>query len=913
MTVPYAHGARDYLRSRIGSPIPVNEKFPPLSGWTGWHGLVPSGADVEEWCVDPPYRNLGLRLADGVLGIDVDAYDGKSGRLTLAQLERELGKLPPTVRSTSRTDGVSGIRLYRVDGGQAWVGKVSATHGDGSVTEGIELVHYGHRYVMAWPSLHPAGGTYGWLDDEANPLGRVPTLDDLPELPAAWQERLRRGSAATAGQRADLRVGEAQEWLARLDDGEPCSYVRRVRQEIADSLAGDSRHDRVGERQLALIRAGAQGHRGVPTALRLAESAFLSALVGQGGRSGSDTSSEWRRLLEGGIAKVLGTPNDGDAESCRCLDRLVAFDPATGEVMQASADGPPTSAVERTEREAWASPQPLSDAPPPVDVTPLPPVLRDMVTSTALAAQTPVEVPLTFALGVLAATSRGAWDVVVTPGWNAGPTSLYAVTLADSGERKSAGAAPLRRPLEVCERELAKRVAVENRERKLREDRAMAAAKKARSDDDEAGELKALAVAAANRRRPMPALVLSDTTTEALGQHMEEQGGATALLNTEATAFATVAGQYSDKGRAGNVGLLNHAYDAERFADKRVKRAGVTIQRPFLAWAAAVQTEVLTGYANGTTEGSGFLARFLMFLPESMVGTRTVRTDPIPQPVADAWASSIAALHARAWEHYAAMTDDPEDFGDPLVITFTSEAADRLLDYMQALENRKRTDTSLTDLGSWIEKHPARLARLSALFALLDNPYAVTVELRHLTAAMSLSASLIAHATATMRVLRNTSRRGPVSRVLAALKALGSPVVTTTDVHLKVRGQAWVEGADNVREQLAELERLGYVRLLPKVSTGGRPSERWELHPALVEPTSLTFMPYMREQEGGSELPPTLNDSSPLPSPQQHESHESPEPTQAPAPDDCEECGGALLLKRPGRTVCSRCELARSA
>ena len=44
--------------------------------------------------------------------MDVDAYGGKPGAETLARLEAELGSLPQTLMSASRTDGRSGIRWF---------------------------------------------------------------------------------------------------------------------------------------------------------------------------------------------------------------------------------------------------------------------------------------------------------------------------------------------------------------------------------------------------------------------------------------------------------------------------------------------------------------------------------------------------------------------------------------------------------------------------------------------------------------------------------------------------------------------------------------------------------------------------------------------------------------------------------
>lgn len=480
-------------------------------------------------------------------------------------------------------------------------------------------------------------------------------------------------------------------------------------------------------------------------------------------------------------------------------------------------------------QEEWPELEPLTTTPPPVPTEGLPAVLAQMVQAAAANAQAPVEIPLTFALGALSAATRGCWSVDIYPGWGGEPTAVYAVALARSGERKSAGKTAITAALDEAEKRVALTVKAENRDRELRRKAAEARRKKVPEDEDAA--IKEAAIIHENRPRPVPALVLSDTTTEALGVHMQEQGGAAALMNVEATAFRTVAGAYSDNG--GNVGLLNQAYGAERYADRRIKRAGVTIHRPFLAWAAAVQPEALAGYANATTEGSGFLGRFLLLTPESLVGRRVGRGPAIPDAVQRSWDEALASLHARAWDHYAQMTDDPDDFGKPLRLAFSDEAAALLESYKDRVEVAKLESPDLRDLGGWIEKHPARLARIAALFALLENPYATTVGRSHIAAALTLAGPFIEHATAAMRVLRNETEAGPVRRVEEALRALGQPTVTTRDVYKKVHGQGWVKTTDDVRGVLAELAERERLRR-EKVKTGGAPSEAWHVHPSLL-------------------------------------------------------------------------------
>jgi hypothetical protein len=149
------HAAAYRAAGWVGTlPLPAGQKFPPPSGYTGDGGIWPSDQDITAWSNRASDDfNLALRLPENLIGIDVDAYDDKPGAATLADAEARWGALPSTYISSAR-DGVSGIRLYRIPTGLDWPNVVGP---------GIETVRYGHRYVVAAPSINPKTGTaYRW-------------------------------------------------------------------------------------------------------------------------------------------------------------------------------------------------------------------------------------------------------------------------------------------------------------------------------------------------------------------------------------------------------------------------------------------------------------------------------------------------------------------------------------------------------------------------------------------------------------------------------------------------------------------------------------------------------------------------------------------------------------------------------
>lgn len=488
------------------------------------------------------------------------------------------------------------------------------------------------------------------------------------------------------------------------------------------------------------------------------------------------------------------------------------------------------------EPEPWEDPVPLGGGTPdPVPLDGLPPVVRRMVEAVAEQSQAPTEVVLAATLGTLTAATRGAWDVHVREGWNAGPTVLWLAALADSGERKGAGTSPVLSPLVEAEKRLATEVRRANRNREAERQRLEAALKAADAEGDPTGWQRLADALHEARPRPVPGLVISDATTEALGVYLTAQGGAVGIFGTEASSFQTVAGRYDSAG--GNFGLLNHAYDGESYSDLRVKRDGIRVDRPALTWSVAVQPAVMGGYADAQSEGSGFLARFILLCPESKRGRLNLRSAPVPADVAAEWHAVVTRLHAAAWERYSVMVDTlPDELGEPSRIHFTTEAAEVLVSYAEALDRAHADGDTVASLGGWAPKHPARVARLAAVFALAEDPGRRTVEAEHVTAALSIADALIGHAAAGFAIMRHASRKDPEHRLLDALRRLGEPVTTTREVYRAVRAQtSWVTSAEDVRDGLRRLADLGYVRLMAESGPGrGRPSERWEIHPSLI-------------------------------------------------------------------------------
>lgn len=313
--------AHDYLRAGWRGLLWLRPgtKWPPPKGYTGHDGDWPSPADVQTWCDEQPDANIALRLDETVLGIDVDAYGDKPGGKTLTQLEEELGPLPPTVVSSSRTDGISGIRLYRIPPSPSWPNQAG---------DGIELIHHGHRYVVCWPSIHPEGGIYRWVDQRTGEILDLPPRPDrLPNLPQPWYDYLQT-RAGTVANKTDVDNDQVTNWLQQLRPGTPCTKVEDAHRHAAQRLqTGDAaRHDIMVTGTAQLIGLGAWGHAGVTEALTDLRTIFLevSTKPGDGQRTTDQAIAEWRRAVTGAIA-MHHNERPTPPQSCGCP--LPTFDP----------------------------------------------------------------------------------------------------------------------------------------------------------------------------------------------------------------------------------------------------------------------------------------------------------------------------------------------------------------------------------------------------------------------------------------------------------------------------------------------------------------------------------------------------------------------------------------------------------
>ena len=314
---------------------------------------------------------------------------------------------------------------------------------------------------------------------------------------------------------------------------------------------------------------------------------------------------------------------------------------------------------------AWPAPAPLVDIPPSQDypIDALPDLVRQAIEEAEDSIQAPRAFIAASALSAVSFAVQSLYDVRRGEGLQ-GPTSLFMLTIADSGERKSTCDkhfwAPVYEELAKA-RQLA---ALEIDLFQAQED-AWAAKRKGLlkrmesiSSKEKAGSANSLSdlereLAAHEALKPiaprLPRATFYDTTIEAMLATLRFQYPSGALVADEAGA---VFGGHamSPENVMKTFSSLNKLYDGSSIEVDRRTKESFSLEGARLTAFLQTQPATFAHFIDSVGElarGIGFLARFLMLAPASTQGTRMYR-DPVPgRPALSAFARCLAGLLNR--------------------------------------------------------------------------------------------------------------------------------------------------------------------------------------------------------------------------------------------------------------------------
>lgn len=149
--------------------LAARSKVPLIPAASGGHGHLDATTDPVEarhrW-TESPFANIGGRVPDNMVVIDVDPRNG--GNESLAALEATYGLLPPTL--TSNTGG-GGVHLFF-----EYPAGLVTRHTLGA---GLDVKVGGRGYVVLPPSIHPNGHPYQWAEPRQGVAALPATIANL--------------------------------------------------------------------------------------------------------------------------------------------------------------------------------------------------------------------------------------------------------------------------------------------------------------------------------------------------------------------------------------------------------------------------------------------------------------------------------------------------------------------------------------------------------------------------------------------------------------------------------------------------------------------------------------------------------------------------------------------------------------
>ncbi len=382
-----------------------------------------------------------------------------------------------------------------------------------------------------------------------------------------------------------------------------------------------------------------------------------------------------------------------------------------------------------SEGNGWPDPHPLAAKvePEPYPLDALPDTIRAAVEEVVAFVKAPIPMVVSSALAALSLAAQAHMDVSRDSILH-GPTGLFILSIADSGERKSQADKMFTAPIfayQDAQAELAKPVIKEYQaalsaweaEREGILSSVRAAAKAGKPVDKLRADLIEL-----ERDKPepprVPKLIREDATPEGLAKKLQKEWPSAGVISNEAGIVFGAHGMNRESVMR-NLALLNKLWDGGRYqSDRGDEERSRDVRGARLTMGLMIQESTLRAFfdaTKGLARGTGFLARFLPAWPDSTMGTRFY-TPPAPGNPA------LAEFHRRI----TALLNHPVPIDDdgvltPPVLPLTPEAKEAWIEFHDAIEKELAGGGEYYDVKDVASKTADNAVRLAALFQVFEH------------------------------------------------------------------------------------------------------------------------------------------------------------------------------------------------
>jgi hypothetical protein len=477
-------------------------------------------------------------------------------------------------------------------------------------------------------------------------------------------------------------------------------------------------------------------------------------------------------------------------------------------------------------------PQPLVREIPPGAAYPVAALgpLRAAVEAVQGMTQAPVAIPAQSALAVASLAVQGFANVDTLGGPR--PLSLYAMTIARSGERKSACDAPLLSALRDHEREQARTTALDveswknahalwkgDRDRILRE------ANKAKGVERTAAQADLAALGPEPTAPPTADRTVTEPTFEGLTRLFATGQPSLGLFSDEGGQFLGGHAMNSEN-RQKTLAALNDLWQGNPIRRTRSGDGHATLHGKRLAVHLMVQPGVARAFmADPMAADTGFLPRFLICEPPSAIGTRFQRNARRDEAALADFGDRMRAI----LETEMPMDPDAREL-EPRTLNLSPEARNRLIAFADTVEAAQSPGGGFSTVTGTASKAAEQAARIAGVLTLWRDLNAHEVQAGDMADAITLAHYYLTEA---VRLANVATVSAEIDRAEALRKWLleswEDPSVMARDV--VQYGPGPLRETPKARAALATLEKHGWVvRLNPgTVVRGAARKEVWRI------------------------------------------------------------------------------------
>jgi hypothetical protein len=443
--------------------------------------------------------------------------------------------------------------------------------------------------------------------------------------------------------------------------------------------------------------------------------------------------------------------------------------------------------------------------------------------------QAPAAIAAQSVLGVAALTGQGLADVDL--GHGRSPTSLFLLTVAQSGERKSACDKLAMEAVKDREKELAtqfqdefqahtNRLAVWEESRKA----ILQKSKRPNASGDACSQLEALGP---QPQAPLsPVLVAGDPTIEGLVRNLALSRPSLGVFSDEGGSFIGGHAMNQDN-RLKTAAGLSTFWDGKPINRVRAGDGASLFFGRRLSAHLMIQPVVATQLlSDPMVNGQGLMARFLTAAPTSTIGTRTRQGhDPGSHRAIARFNDQIASLLRRPLP----LAEGTRNELNPPVLMLGTEARALIREFALATERAQGPGQPLEDTRPFASKAAEHAMRIAAVLSIYEDPGRASISAETTCNAITLAGFYIGEA-------RRLSDAAMVSSETAEAERMRRWLLDSwTEAHISPTDAAQrgpFKETKRARQALAVLEAYGWLvrtdggaRIL-----GNRRREAWRIY-----------------------------------------------------------------------------------